>query len=666
MRNKIILSLKISIIAAIIALTALVYFQQGDFTSIDLGRHLKNGQIVISQPDVLFKNLYSYTEPDFPFVNHHWLSGVIFWLLYLIGGFNILSVFNIILGILTILIVFKLAVRKSDFALTGVLALPVILILSERVDIRPEMFSNLFMVLTFYLLDDFRSTKSTKNLYWLLPIFFLWVNTHLYFFIGLFLIGLAVSEQIIIQHKNFFRINYAKKLVYFFFGSIVICLLNPNFWNGLVYPFTIMGKYFGQTENYEIVENKSPFFLEKLMINNNILIFKILLVLLAVSFIAYFVKKLSDDSGRSFKERLAASPDYFYLFSALFFSAFAVLYIRNLPAFGLVALPIMANNFYVAAGVFKEKTVKYAMAGLVMLFFMYAGVFVWLIYDNYGARIYLNKNLGLGVSQNSLVSIKFYKDNNLHGPIFNNFDIGSALDFWLYPTERVFVDNRPDIFSREFFKQIYIPMQNDLAKWNTYSEQYKINLIYFSHTDGTPWAREFLATRLKDANWPLIYFDDYTVIMVKNNDDNKAVIEKYKIDDGKFALRLNELLAGAHDNEKLHLADLAVTYGRIDLAENIYQAILAKRPEDAKILAALGFLAAGGGSREAVLKSINYFNQALDNGYILPGVYNQLGLDYWNLADYTEAKNMWQKALRLDSNNEHAKYYLNQANGLIK
>ena len=315
------MGLKISIIAAIIALTALIYYGQGDFTSIDLGRHLKNGQIILSQPDVLFKNLYSYTEPDFPFVNHHWFSGVIFWLLYLIGGFKILSAFNILIGVLSILIVFKLAVKKSSFALTGVLTLPVILLLSERVDVRPEMFSNLFMVLTFYLLDDFRSTKSAKNLYWLLPIFFLWVNTHLCFFIGLFLIGLAILEQIIIYRKNFFKIEYAKKLAYFFFGSTAICLLNPNFWNGLAYPFTIMGKYFGQSENYDIVENKSPFFLEKLMVNYNISIFKILLVVLAVSFIAYFVKKFSDDSGRPLKTRLIAGLDYFYLFSALFFFA---------------------------------------------------------------------------------------------------------------------------------------------------------------------------------------------------------------------------------------------------------------------------------------------------------------------------------------------------------
>lgn len=652
MWHKIIVSLKILIIAGAIALTALVYFQLGDFTSIDLGRHIKNGELTFSQPEVLFKNLYSYTEPNFPFVNHHWLSGVIFWLLYLIGGFKILSVLNILLALVTVFLAFKLAAKQSSLALTALLALPVILILSERVDIRPEMFSSLFIVLVFYLLADFRENQSAKNLIWLLPIFFLWVNTHIYFFIGLFLAGLALLEQIIIHHKNFFKVAAAKKLGYYAFGSAAVCLLNPNFFKGLVYPFTLLARYGNFSENYEIVENKSPFYLENLMIDHNIFIFKILLMLLAASFAVYFIKK--------------QKPDYFYIATAGFFSAFAALYIRNLPVFGLIALPIMAGNFYSAGGALKQKIARRQATGLAVIFFLYIAVFSWLIYDNHGNRIFLNKNLGLGVNPNSLASVNFYKSNNLAGPIFNNFNIGSALDFWLYPKERVFVDNRPDVFSREFFKQIYIPMQNDPAKWEEYSKKYDINLIYFSHTDGTPWAREFLAARLKDADWPLIYFDDYTLIMVKNNDKNKILTDKFKFDNLKFASRLNELLAGARDNEKMHLADLALAYGRADLAENIYLSLLERKPGDGKILAALGYLYAGGQNRQAVLKSLEYLDQAVNNGYKLPAIYNQSGLDYWNLQDYTEAKKMWAQALKIDAANEHAKYYLKQANQLIK
>ena len=644
MNKRIIFGLKILIILSIIALTALIYFQQGDFTSLDLGRHLKNGQIVWSQPGVLFTNFYSYTDTNFPFINHHWLSGVVFWLLYLIGGFKILTLLNILLGVAAVLIVFRLAARKANFWLAAILSLPVILILSERVDVRPEMFSYIFIALVYYLTEDFRANGYGKKLLWLAPIFLVWVNLHIYFFIGLFLISLAMLEQIILHFKDFFRAASARKFLYITLLSWAATLLNPNFIKGLLYPFNIFKKY-----GYDIVENKSPFYLETLMTDYNILIFKILLGLLILSFILFFV----------IKRKL----NFYQLVLAAVFSVFACLYIRNLPLFGLIILPIMARNYFAAMRNFKEKPIKTEMIILALVFAVYVLTSSLIVCDNLGEKKFLNKNFGLGMSPASLQSIKFYRDNDLAGPIFNNYDFGGALIFWLYPRERVFVDNRPEAYSVDFFSQIYKPMMNDSDKWNEYSEKYKINLIYVSHTDSTPWSQKFLAARLHDDNWPLIYFDDYTVIMVKNNETNKVPVEKYKIDDEKFSLRLkNELLSDALDNEKLHLANLAIAYGRADLAEKIYLEMLVRRPNHGKILAALGYLSAGRQTGAEVLKSIDYFNKALDHGYKLPAIYNQLGLNYWNLADFTEAKKMWLKALRLDAANEHAKYYLKQAN----
>jgi len=55
----------------------------------------------------------------------------------------------------------------------------------------------------------------------------------------------------------------------------------------------------------------------------------------------------------------------------------------------------------------------------------------------------------------------FFKENNLQGPIFNNYDIGGYLIFNLFPQEKVFVDNRPETYSSEFFQEDYIPMQED-------------------------------------------------------------------------------------------------------------------------------------------------------------------------------------------------------------
>src|SRR3989344_8131452 len=73
----------------------------------DIGRHIMNGKIFlqsaeygVSKADILYTNFFSYTHPDFPFINHHWLSGVVIYLLFSLFGFGGLSIiyFLLILG----------------------------------------------------------------------------------------------------------------------------------------------------------------------------------------------------------------------------------------------------------------------------------------------------------------------------------------------------------------------------------------------------------------------------------------------------------------------------------------------------------------------------------------------------------------------------------------
>lgn len=42
----------------------------------DLGRHLKLGEIITQTWNIPKINLFSYTNPDFPFINTHWLFEV--------------------------------------------------------------------------------------------------------------------------------------------------------------------------------------------------------------------------------------------------------------------------------------------------------------------------------------------------------------------------------------------------------------------------------------------------------------------------------------------------------------------------------------------------------------------------------------------------------------
>lgn len=46
----------------------------------DLGRHLKLGEIIVSSREVPKTNLFSYTFPNFPFINHHFLFEILIFL----------------------------------------------------------------------------------------------------------------------------------------------------------------------------------------------------------------------------------------------------------------------------------------------------------------------------------------------------------------------------------------------------------------------------------------------------------------------------------------------------------------------------------------------------------------------------------------------------------
>jgi len=69
-----------------------------DFSTADLGRHLKNGEMILSGThDVFSKNFYSYTNTDYPVLNHHWGSGVIFFCVKKYFGFEGLGFFCLFL-----------------------------------------------------------------------------------------------------------------------------------------------------------------------------------------------------------------------------------------------------------------------------------------------------------------------------------------------------------------------------------------------------------------------------------------------------------------------------------------------------------------------------------------------------------------------------------------
>ncbi|MCR4305979.1 MAG: hypothetical protein NUV73_02765, partial [Candidatus Daviesbacteria bacterium] len=173
-------------------------FRTDDSFDQDLGRHLRLGEIILETKNVPLINLFSYTYPDFPFINSHWLFEVLIFLGQQVMGLQALLILKVATILLAVWLVLK-TIPKNQYLL-----LPIGFIflhtLRERPDFRPEVLSFLFTGLTLYILNDFlvrAKPRTYLNNIYLLPIIqLLWVNSHIYFMLGLFLQAIFLAHLI--------------------------------------------------------------------------------------------------------------------------------------------------------------------------------------------------------------------------------------------------------------------------------------------------------------------------------------------------------------------------------------------------------------------------------------------------------------------------------------
>ena len=187
----------------VLLFSLLAVFLIHNFDSIgqDIGRHLKIGEIIWQTKEVPKVNLFSFTEPDFPFTNHHWLSEVIFFNIFSLFGFSGLILFKAFLVLAAFLLLFLAVKNLAKFWPILISFLLSVFIFISRTEARPEIFS--FVILAFFLFAIFRAKYSNNYFYlWFLPILgLLWVNLHIYFFVGPFLMLSFLIDQAI-NRKN--------------------------------------------------------------------------------------------------------------------------------------------------------------------------------------------------------------------------------------------------------------------------------------------------------------------------------------------------------------------------------------------------------------------------------------------------------------------------------
>lgn len=510
------------LILSIFLLLYLLIFslQKIDLVTSDLGRHITNGRIFIhsaeygvTKSDILHTNFFSYTNNAFPFINHHWASGVMTYLIFTLFSFGGLSIVYFILVAITLIILALVIKKETDmFSLitVGLLLIPLI---SNRVEVRPEGLSYLLISFFLYILYKFSKNEVSHKILYAIPFLeIIWVNSHIYFIFGPFFVGIFLLETLILK-----QYEKTKKIVKILIATIIATLITPYGIKGIIYPFIIFKNY-----GYRVVENQSIHFLENLsFINPAFFWYKFILAIIVISSV-YII--------------LYQRKNFLISFTliSLTFAILAFLGIRHTTAFAFVSLPLLSYNVSKITEKIRinlDENLKMIMSGIIIF------VIIYITFLQFSSKLPWNRNYGIGIENGDLRSINFIKENNISGPFFNNYDIGGYLIYSLFPNEKVFIDNRPEAYHKQFFNDTYIPMQENYSVWKEELKNWNFNVIYFYRLDYTPWAQNFLIQRISDPLWAPVYVDEKTIILLRRNTKNDALIKKFELSKNIFNIK---------------------------------------------------------------------------------------------------------------------------------
>ena len=480
---------------ALVFFAACFFYQQPAFITSDLGRHLKNGEIILASHRVPQTNTYSYTNADFPTITHHWSTGIIFYLIFRQFDFAGLALFNlaILTGAFAICLLLAHRIHPELSLPIGFLSLPLYV---TRTEIRPEAASYLFFSIFLFILSSVQSKKlSVKWLYFLPLLSLLWVNLHIYFILGICLVGLFWLQAFWTKSK------LTRALTHTLVACSLISLINPFGLRGLLAPFTIFNNY-----DFPIGENQTIFTILRVIPNPR---YDQSEALAFFSFAAVIV----------WLGRRGLRRANWHLVLLVVFAAASLWMVRHVAIFGLVFLVsgtwIVSElvNFYL-----KKPNKLLLLANLlclilIALFLLVPGSYYSPWTQKSGLKL-TPEVTGIG---NYLIT------NNVAGPIFNDFDIGSYLDYYLYPKERVFVDNRPEAYPPGFFRDILMPALTEEFAWQDLDNQYRFNAIVLSTETKSPVTLNFITRRRVDPDWKVAYENTLGIIF-KNTSANSPLI----------------------------------------------------------------------------------------------------------------------------------------------
>ena len=483
-----------------------VLFTCTPIANYDIWWHLKTGEIITETSSIPTTDIFSFTKYGERWVSHEWLSEFVLSFLNKKSGVNGLIIFKILLIGFILFLLFKISMLGTNKKYLCLSLVPLFLVLSRhRFFVRPHLFTMIFFAVTYLFLElDYRKKISKKFMVVFFALMFLlWANFHGGFLYGLVLIYLyfisAVYEYIRSKKSNLFF------LFILAVSCTLICLINPNGIDVFLYPLTIIkAGYVAANREWLSPFDKemSGYYMTKYLIAYS----SMLLIISLINFKTLSLKNI---------------------LLLIFFFGLAVKSQRNIPFFAFISVPLFTKNISVLYDK-KSKKIKIPMIYLkyliiiifliLTLFFYHKGI---PIADK--GRGFARCGTGVNKSVLPVDAMEFIINNNIKGNFFNSYQFGGYLLYHGYPKIKVFIDGRADVYGeqlyRDYRKSLIFPQE-----FQKFTAKYNFDYIFLEYDPDDKPLHDFL---IKSKDWVLVYFDNTSLIYVKNIDNNSNLISKY-------------------------------------------------------------------------------------------------------------------------------------------
>lgn len=448
----------------------------------DVWWHLRAGQDMWGQKQILLADSYSYTRLGAPWVNAFWLSEIILYLLYSLGGYFALAIFVSMMGALTFHVVYRrLAgnpiINSFIVILAAVTAAPIW-------GPRPQIFSFFFIA----LLDSWlasRKNTSPRRLWILIPLFAIWSNFHGGWIWGFLLLVAQIFGMIIeliLEPARAIKISIWRETRNLFGWSLLAAFavgLNPN---GLA----IWKLPFQQVDvSLQIQEWLSPDFHR---LDFHPMLWMLFLLIVTAPF-----------SGKPL--------NWPQLFKVLGFAYLTFVAQRTIAVFAIVAVPLLSDwtNSALHFLWMKNRIPRPPSLNPRLTVILNALILISLSAAAMGNLFLISQPSHVDENY-PITAIDWIKTNQPKGNLFNSYNWGGYV-LWSLPEYPVFIDGRADLYGSELIGQWHDVVQ---GRENALQilENWKVNIVLLE--PGWPIIRI-----LDLEGWQIAYRDEKSVILLR-------------------------------------------------------------------------------------------------------------------------------------------------------